>query len=1631
MPLSINCVLIYQLIIVSTLVVNILCQPSYYNDPLNPFPSLNAAQRSCYDEQGKARRCVPPFENAAYLRPVEATNTCGEKYPYLTTYCVQTPNREDRVRTCDGKCRRGDHTVQYINDFHDNATQSWWQSETMYDGIEYPKTVNITLHLGKSYDVTYIRLLFNSPRPESLAIYKREDEKSDWTPFQYFSGNCLDTFNVSESREVPDSQPDKVLCSKEFSDISPLSGGNVIFSTLENRPSNKRYDQNAELQKFVAATDIKVVLVRHNTFGDEVFRDPQVLKTYYYAISDLSVGGRCKCNGHADECKTQDPNDPYSQLMCVCQHNTTGINCEKCLPLYNDQEWGVATFEDAHECQPCNCNGRAVECVFDPELLAETGNGGRCINCTGNTAGPNCERCQEGYYENNFGRCVACNCDKTGSVNTQCSRDGQCICRPGVAGDKCDRCADNYYDFSAQGCKPCDCNVPGSLNNTAQCHPITGECLCKQNVEGRTCEKCKPGYFNLEGTNEFGCLSCFCFGHSSVCESAEDYSGHTIESLFYKDSEKWTAIDVSGRQVNIIHNASDHSIGVKAGYGLDSIYLIAPHVFLGDQRFSYNQNLKFNLWISDDSPASQFADIIIEGAGLTLAQPIHGQGNKLPNRNSQSYSFRLHEDGQFGWSPRLSGKDFISVLANLTAIKIRVVYSYGGSGYVDEIGLESAQRGSYGKSASWVERCECPAGYDGQFCESCKTGYRHDPPSGGSFAICLPCQCNGYADFCDPYTGKCMCTNNTGGINCESCARGYYGNPLDGTGCTPCPCHRNAGACIVLPDESIACLECPQGYGGALCESCIDGYFGDPIRNISCKRCDCSGNIDENAVGNCDHETGKCLKCIHNTGGDRCERCLPGFFGDALSYPKGDCKSCGCHKTGTLMVKDESGKDLALCDAQGGQCECKPNVMGRQCDQCIEGYWDISGENGCKSCNCNIIGSFNRTCDQFTGKCYCRPGIMGTKCDQCEPYHYGFSEKGCQKCDCDRTGSKSLQCRENGQCECLANVEGRRCERCRENKFNRTAGCIDCPACYGLIQDSVNGHRSKLNQLRLLLEEIQNSPAEVEDKKFETQLQELIERTEKLVLDARRMGSDGRNLVGSLSTLRNRLGRVKELTALVDGRMEGLNNLINFGKQNMTLTENIIDRAESILSDAKKMFESEGRPALERARDRFRRYGQQSSKMSEISLDAMRISNAVVENADSIDRLSREALNNSEEAQRLVMKAMEMHSSNREEIRVIQKQLVDINDLLERTRKMAEEAKKEADRAAKDSLQLLTEAGSLSIPNVNAAAMKQDAKELVEQARRIMKEADSLLSRYENVLNGTQIQMEDVRALLKEAERQQNIASNLLSEVDLAHKTAEKAAEAANSTLTEATGTLETLRRFDESVQESRGRAQEALKRVPQIEKLINEGTSKTREAYDALTGAYNDAINAKSIAIEARDIANNASSDANDIRGEAGKTKERAERMKGEVESLNRALGETEGRLNSYADQTFNDEKLALEALERANQAKTSASEAKNKVSGALDTVNLIIKTLDGLDSVDGGNMQDLELKLREAEKELLASDLNNRTDELRKSRDDLSGMLTNYREELELLRVDVLNIRDIAYTIPSECLRRSKLEP
>jgi len=106
----------------------------------------------------------------------------------------------------------------------------------------------ILMCLGKTFDITYVRVLFESPRPESWGIYKRKNEKSPWEPYQFYSATCRDTYELPESKETIRGDDTRVLCTSEFSDISPLTKGTVAFSTLEGRPSAYYFETNPELQ---------------------------------------------------------------------------------------------------------------------------------------------------------------------------------------------------------------------------------------------------------------------------------------------------------------------------------------------------------------------------------------------------------------------------------------------------------------------------------------------------------------------------------------------------------------------------------------------------------------------------------------------------------------------------------------------------------------------------------------------------------------------------------------------------------------------------------------------------------------------------------------------------------------------------------------------------------------------------------------------------------------------------------------------------------------------------------------------------------------------------------------------------------------------------------------------------------------------------------------------------------------------------------------------------------------------------------------------------------------------------------------------------------------------------------------
>lgn len=134
-----------------------------------------------------------------------------------------------------------------------------------------------------------------------------------------------------------------------------------------------------------------------------------------------------------------------------------------------------------------------------------------------------------------------------------------------------------------------------------------------------------------------------------------------------------------------------------------------------------------------------------------------------------------------------------------------------------------------------------------------------------------------------------------------------------------------------------------------------------------------------------------------------------------------------------------------------GQCVCKSNVGGRQCDQCLEGYFSLQQSSFlCLPCNCEKTGTVSGSllCDKSSGQCLCKSGVTGLRCDQCEPHTFNLTMdnlQGCQVCECDSSGTLpgSICDPVSGQCLCLPHRQGRRCEQCQPGRRPTPFQCSD------------------------------------------------------------------------------------------------------------------------------------------------------------------------------------------------------------------------------------------------------------------------------------------------------------------------------------------------------------------------------------------------------------------------------------------------------------------------------------------------------------------------------------------------------------------------------------------------------------
>ncbi|XP_026555076.1 laminin subunit alpha-3 isoform X1 [Pseudonaja textilis] len=566
--------------------------------------------------------------------------------------------------------------------------------------------------------------------------------------------------------------------------------------------------------------------------------------------------GALPCNCHRKGATSAACNPDGGQ--CNCRAYIIGRQCTRCQTGY----YGFPF------CKPCSCGRSLCDDIT-----------GKCI-CPPQTVKPRCEACVRlhfGYHP--LIGCEKCNCSSKGvirAMNPECNKiDGQCRCRSGIAGRQCDHCAPGSYGFP--NCKPCKCNRGGTERDI--CNPQTGVCLCKENVEGVQCDMCRSGSFYLNPANPKGCTTCFCFGATNICHSANK---HRVK---FTDMRNWH-LEAVGNAMSIPTTFNPISNSVVADVQelppfLHNLYWVAPSSYLGNKLSSYGGYLSYQLK-SFGLPSEGMAllekrpDVQIIGREMKIT--YIDPNNPLPDKLYYGSVQLVEENFRHTSSNNLvSREELMMVLSRLDGLQIRGLYFTETQRLtLGNVGLEEATNTGNGNIAYAVEACSCPPEYMGDSCQECSPGFYRE--SVGQFTgKCVPCSCNGNSDSCLDGSGICInCQHNTAGEKCERCKEGYFRDASQGL-CKECHCpytNSFASGCLEVNGE-IQCF-CKEGYSGKHCESCAPGYFGNPLKYRYCQKCNC---LENGQLTKCDRLTGECIsqepKDIDpNEDCNSCESCV-------------------------------------------------------------------------------------------------------------------------------------------------------------------------------------------------------------------------------------------------------------------------------------------------------------------------------------------------------------------------------------------------------------------------------------------------------------------------------------------------------------------------------------------------------------------------------------------------------------------------------------------------------------------------------------------------------------------------------------------------------------------------------------
>ncbi|XP_015822830.1 laminin subunit alpha-5 isoform X1 [Nothobranchius furzeri] len=812
----------------------------------------------------------PPYFNLAEGTKITATATCGEDETGRSEqdlYCklVGGPVSGDPSHTIQGQycdiCSKedSDHAHPITNAI--DGTERWWQSPPLSRSTEYNE-VNVTLDLGQLFHVAYVLIKFaNSPRPDLWVLERSTDFGQTYQPWQYFASSkrdCIERFGQRTIERI--NSDDDVICTTEYSRIVPLENGEIVVSLVNGRPGAMNFSYSPVLREFTKATNIRLRFLRTNTLlghlMGKALRDPTVTRRYYYSIKDISIGGRCVCNGHAEACNAKDPNDPY-KLQCDCQHNTCGVSCDQCCPGYHQLPWKPATTYSANECEPCNCHRHSFECFYDPEVERRRASvdihghhrgGGVCLNCQHHTTGVNCERCIPSYYRSpDFSidsplACSPCNCESDFTDGTCEDLTGRCFCKPNFTGENCDSCASGFINFpecysiptypnNNGEAKPageiinCECSAAGTVDNSCRPDPQTQTCICKPGFSGDHCDTCAPGFHGLN------CQACQCSGTGCLDGSCDLVTGHGVCRIGFHG-----------------HDCDQCSPGY------------------------------FNYPVCQLCGCSAVGSLpeLCDAAGRCLCRPEF-QGPRCEQCRSGFHSYPNCQE--CSCDPRTS----LDTSCTASGIcRCRPNYSrascdqcaQGYYGYPSCSACQCSPEGSrYFTCDQLTGQCACLPGVVGLRCDQCAHGSYGFPtcqagtchPSGSVQSELLP-------------AGQCECRGHVEGPACDRCKPLYWNlSPDTAEGCSSCECNvaGTLSSVAECAQETGQC-HCKPDVCSRTCSACKDGYYNlERYSYFGCQGCQCDIG---GAIGQfCADPHGQC-RCRPNVEGPKCNLPRPDHY---------------------------------------------------------------------------------------------------------------------------------------------------------------------------------------------------------------------------------------------------------------------------------------------------------------------------------------------------------------------------------------------------------------------------------------------------------------------------------------------------------------------------------------------------------------------------------------------------------------------------------------------------------------------------------------------------------------------------------------------------------------------------------